>query len=180
MKNNFEIEGKVLEIDKADIERRLRDIGAKKSFSNKKIIQENYYTEELKNKKASLRIRKIDKEVFITFKEFKEIKNNVKNFKEIEFKVNTDFKTIQEFFRFIGLRKYPALEKTRTSYKLKDITFDIDEITKPIKIPCYLEIEANNYKGVEKALKLLKIPKNKMKPWNTGQLFKYYKRWRNA
>lgn len=176
MKNNFEIEGKILEVNKKEIESKLKEIGATKLFSNKKIIQENYENKELKRNKSNLRIRQFGNEILITFKEFKEQKNNLKNCKEMEFKVDTDFKNIQKLFLAIGLKKFQEIEKIRTSYRLRDITFDIDEVIKPFKIPAYLEIEADDYKKIEKALALLKISKNKIKPWGTGKLLSYYKK----
>ena len=178
MKNNFEIEGKILEVNKKEIESKLKEIGAIKLFSNKKIIQENYENKELKRSKSNLRIRQFGNEILITFKEFKEQKNNLKNCKEMEFKVDTDFKNIQKLFLAIGLKKFQEIEKIRTSYKLEDITFDIDEVIKPFKIPAYLEIEAKDYKEIEKTLQLLNIPKSKAKPWGTKQLLKHYEKMR--
>lgn len=178
MKNNFEIEGKILEVNKKEIESKLKEIGAIKLFSNKKIIQENYENKELKRSKSNLRIRQFGNEILITFKEFKEQKNNLKNCKEMEFKVDTDFKTTQKLFLAIGLKKFQEIEKIRTSYKLEDITFDIDEVIKPFKIPAYLEIEAKDYKEIEKTLQLLNIPKSKAKPWGTKQLLKHYEKMR--
>lgn len=176
MKNNIEIEVKVLEVNKKELEKKLVAVGAKKIFSNNKIVQESYKNKELQKKRASIRVRQIGKELYITFKEFKEIKNNVKNCKEKEFQVSSDFKTIQEVFLALGLKKHRRIEKTRTSYKLKDITFDIDEVIKPFKIPCYFEIEAKDYKEIEKTLLLLDIPKSKAKPWGTKQLLKHYEK----
>lgn len=178
MKNNFEIEGKILEVNKKEIESKLKEIGATKLFSNKKIIQENYENKELKRSKSNLRIRQFGNEILITFKEFKEQKNNLKNCKEMEFKVDTDFKNIQKLFLAIGLKKFHGVEKIRTSYRLRDITFDIDEVIKPFKIPAYLEIEAKDYKEIEKTLQLLNIPKSKAKPWGTKQLLKHYEKMR--
>ena len=176
MKNNVEIEVKVLEVNKKELEKKLVAVGAKKIFSNNKIVQESYKNKELQKKRASIRVRQIGKELYITFKEFKEIKQNVKNCKEIEFQVSSDFKTIQEVFLALGLKKHRRIEKIRTSYKLKDITFDIDEVIKPFKIPCYFEIEAKSYKEIEKTLQLLDIPKSKAKPWGTKQLLKHYEK----
>lgn len=177
MKNNFEIEGKILEVNKKEIESKLKEIGAIKLFSNKKIIQENYENKELK-KNSSIRVRQFGNEILITFKEFKEQKNNLKNCKEMEFKVDTDFKNIQKLFLAMGLKKFQGVEKIRTSYRLRDITFDIDEVIKPFKIPAYLEIEAKDYKEIEKTLQLLNIPKSKAKPWGTKQLLKHYEKMR--
>ncbi len=176
MKNNFEIEIKVLEINKKELEKKLQKIGAQKIFSNKKIIQENYNNKELKKKKASLRIRQLGKEIYITYKEFKDTKYNVKECKEIEFQVSSDFRTIQNLFKLLGLTCYQKIEKQRTSYTLGNITFDIDTITKPVKIPTYFEIEAKDHKTIEKTLQLLGIPKGKVKAWGTKQLLDYYKK----
>lgn len=174
MKNNIEIEVKVLEINKKELEKKLVAVGAKKIFSNNKIVQESYKNKELQKKRASIRVRQIGKELYITFKEFKEIKQNVKNCKEIEFQVSSDFKTVQDMFGSLGLERYHRIEKVRTTYTLGTTTFDIDTISKPFKIPTYYEIEVKDYKDIDKILKLLKIPKNKALPWGTKKLLKYY------
>ena len=79
-------------------------------------------------------------------------------------------------FKLLGLTCYQKIEKQRTSYTLENITFDIDTITKPVKIPTYFEIEAKDHKMIEKALQLLGIPKGKVKAWGTKQLLDYYKK----
>lgn len=173
-KNNSEIEVKILDINKKELEKKLQKIGAKKQFT-KQIFQENYNNKELKKRKASLRIRQLGKEIYITYKEFKDTKQNVKSCKEIEFQVSSDFKIIQNLFQSLGLTFYQRIEKTRTSYTLGNITFDIDTISKPVKIPTYFEIEAKDYKQIEKALQLLDIPKSKVRSWGTKQLLDYYK-----
>ncbi len=176
MKDHYEIEVKVLEINKKELERKLKEIGAKRLFSYRKIIQENYENSELKKKSAAIRVRQLGKEVFITFKQFKEIKNNIKCCREIEFQAVSDFKTIQNIFTFLGLKRYHRIEKTRTTYILGTTTFDIDSISKPFKIPCYYEIETKTYKDIDKILKQLDVPKEKVLPWGTKQLLAYYKK----
>lgn len=173
-KDHYEIEVKVLEVNKKELENKLKEIGAKKRFSDKKVIQENYDNKELKKKNAAIRVRQLGKDVFITFKQFKEIRNNIKSCKEIEFQVSSDFKTVQDLFRSLGLEKYHRIEKTRTTYVLGTTTFDIDTISKPFRIPTYYEIEVKEYKDLDKILKLLGIPKSKVKPWGTKRLLKYY------
>ncbi|HNW05864.1 MAG TPA: CYTH domain-containing protein [archaeon] len=173
-KDHYEIEVKILEIDKKELERKLKEIGAKKLFSDRKVIQENYDNKELKKKSAAIRVRQMGKDVFITYKQFKEIRNNIKSCKEIEFEVSSDFKTVQNLFSVLGLKRYHRIEKTRTTYVLGTTTFDIDTISKPFKIPTYYEIEVKDFKDVDKILKLLKVPKRKALPWGTKKLLKYY------
>jgi len=173
-KDHYEIEVKVLEVNKKELEKKLKEIGAKKLFSDKKVIQENYDNKELKKKSAAIRVRQLGKDVFITFKQFKEIKDKIKSCKEIEFQVSSDFKTVQDMFKSLGLKRYHRIEKTRTTYLLGTTTFDIDTISKPFRIPTYYEIEVKDYKDIDKILKLLKVPKNKALPWGTKKLLKYY------
>ncbi len=175
MKNHYEIEVKVLEVDKKALEKKLNEIGAKKLFSNRKIIQENYDNKEMRKKSSAIRVRQFGADVFITFKKFKEIKNNIKSCKEIEFKVDSNFETVKEMFVAIGLKRYHRIEKTRTTYILGTTTIDIDEIIYPFKIPCYFEIEVKDYNDIDMVLKQLGIPKTKAKPWGTKKLLKYYR-----
>ena len=173
-KDHYEIEVKVLEVNKKELEKKLKEIGAKKLFSDRKVIQENYDNQELKKKNAAIRVRQLGKDIFITFKQFKEIRKNIKSCKEIEFQVSSDFKTVQDMFGSLGLERYHRIEKVKTTYTLGTTTFDIDTISKPFKIPTYYEIEVKDYKDIDKILKLLKIPKNKALPWGTKKLLKYY------
>jgi adenylate cyclase, class 2 len=174
-KDHYEIEVKVLEVNKKELENKLKEIGAKKLFSDRKVIQENYDNKELKKKNAAIRVRQLGKDLFITYKQFKEIKNNIKSCKEIEFQVfSSDFKAIKDLFKSLGLERYHRIEKTRTTYVLGTTTFDIDTISKPFRIPTYYEIEVKDYKDIDKILKLLKVPKRKALPWGTKKLLKHY------
>jgi len=175
MKDHYEIEVKVLEVNKKELEKKLKAIGAKRLFSNRKVIQENFDNKELRKRNACIRVRQLGKDVFITFKQFKEIKGNIKICKEIEFQAASDFKTVQNLFISLGLKRYHRIEKTRTTYVFGSTTFDIDTFSKPIKIPTYFEIEVKDYKDIDKTLKLLGVPKKKALPWGTKQLLKYYK-----
>ena len=60
-KDHYEIEVKILEIDKKELERKLKEIGAKKLFSDRKVIQENYDNKELKKKAQQLELDKWEK-----------------------------------------------------------------------------------------------------------------------
>lgn len=173
-KNHYEIEIKILEIEKKELEKKLKEIGAKKLFSNRKVIQENYDNEELRKKNAAIRVRQLGDDIFITYKQFKEIKNNIKSCKEIEFQVLCDFKTIKNLFSALGLKRYHRIEKIRTAYVLGTTTFDIDTISKPFKIPTYYEIEVKEYKDIDKILKKLNIPKKEALPWGTKELLRHY------
>ena len=70
-----------------------------------------------------------------------------------EYEVETsDFAAMAKILEIAGLEKYGESIKTRVSYILGDITFDID--TYP-GIPEYAEVEAQTREKVEEGVKLL-------------------------
>ena len=71
---------------------------------------------------------------------------------------------MSDLFQEIGLEKYAHQEKVRTSFALKDWSFDIDQYP---KMPAFIEIEGTSEESVKEAIKLLHLEKNKT--WAKGE-----------
>ncbi len=138
--NTKEIECRFLEIDKDALIKKLREIGAKdegEAFLDEAII----YDPELKwrDEERFLRIRKSgEKGITLTYKEHKT--HTVDGTYELELHVD-DFEKAKLLFEKIGLPFFRHNQKTRHTFKIKDVTIDID--TWPM-IPTYVEFEGES------------------------------------
>jgi len=165
-----EIEVKILEIDIDSVISKLKSLGAKKSYDKQFIsYYYDYKDERLKENKSVFRLRKEEKINRISFKKFIS-KDIVKDMEEIECLVD-DFENFRLIMKMSGFIESNPFQKRRISYKLKEVTFDID--TYP-RIPPFLEIEADSYETIVKYAELLGFKKEQLKPWNSKELFKHY------
>lgn len=167
-----EIEVKVIEIDKEKIKDKLISLGAKKIFEGE-VISEfyDYKDNNLKLKKSFLRLRQKGDESYITFKK-KISKETEKIMEEIESKIS-DIKAIRNILKNLELNKNKTSKKYRETYKINDTLFEFDKIK---DIPLFMEIESPNKEEINKYIKLLNIPKEKVKPWSTKDILKHYKK----
>ncbi len=152
-----EFEIKFLEVDVAELEKKLRGIGAEK------VAEYNYsralfdYPDFRMNKVESwIRLRTDGKETTLTYKQSikeKEDDMNSKDvgMKEIEVIVDNYEKTF-EILKAIGLVVKREEKNRRIRYKKDDVVFDIDSW--PF-IPTYLEIESSSYEKAEKVAREL-------------------------
>jgi adenylate cyclase, class 2 len=170
----LEIEIKILEINKKEMELKLISLGAEKIIDD---IVETYYLDknsELTKKKNVLRLRKIGDKNFITFKSKIEDKNYSKR-EEHEIEIN-NFENALKLLNGLGFEIIEKIKKHRTSYKINNTKFEIDEHLEDNSfIPCLMEIESNNEIEIEKYINILNINKNKVSKFGFFGLKKYYK-----
>lgn len=166
-----EIEVKILNVNKKEVEKKLLTLGAEKSFED--YIEAIYYNLDHKNKenkKTSLRLRKKGKQIELTFKNRLKTKT-VKICEETEVNVS-DFENMKLILKNLGYKIKTELKKHRTEYKLKNISFELDTY---INEPTLLEIEAPDKKTLEKYVKILGFTMNEAKGWSYAEILKYYK-----
>ncbi len=135
-----------MEIDVADIKRRLIALGA--VDKGEALLRETIiYDKDLMwlKERRVLRIREKNDEVEVTYKHHPDAKTLGTT--EIEFHADSAKQAVA-LFEAIGLWPYRHQEKRRHTFKLGAITFDID--TWP-KIPSYLEIEGLSEAAIKKA-----------------------------
>lgn len=141
---NREIECRFLEIDKDALIKKLMELGA--HDEGETILEETIiYDSELKWRDGHrfVRLRKTGDKSVVTYKEHQEWK--VDGMIEIEFGID-DYKKAELLFEKIGLVPFRHQQKKRHTFKLGEVTVDID--TWP-KIPAYVELEGES----EEALK---------------------------
>ncbi len=166
-----EIEVKFLEIDKKALESRLIEIGAKKvgDYLYKRQVFD-YPDLRLDKQGAWIRLRDEGDKITLSFKQRLGMQGNSGNdlgMKEIEFSVS-DFGETANFLYELGLANKFYFENKRTRYEKEGIEFDIDEW--PLLDP-YLEIEADNWEDIDKAIGWLNLNKADMKKFSTTQIY---------
>ncbi len=161
----LEIETKVLDIDEKKIIKSLNLLRAKK-IKKTTLIVDWYRLIGTKEGEDNwfLRIRSNSEGKHeVTWKAKSSITGGVRRHKEINFNIDAPEK-LSDLFQEIGLEKYAHQEKIRTSFSLKDWSFDIDQYP---NMPAFLEIEGPSEMSVKKAIKLLGLEKNKT--WAKGE-----------
>ena len=161
----FEIETKVLDINEKAVIKSLVSLKAKKI--QKTTLTVDWYrligTKEGEDP-WFLRIRSnSDGKHEVTWKAKSSIAGGVRKHKEINFNIDVPTQ-LSDLFQEIGLEKYAHQEKIRTTYSLKNWTFDIDQYP---NMPAFLEIEGPSEDSVRKAIKLLGLEKNRT--WAKGE-----------
>lgn len=159
-----ELEVKVLNIDKEEIEEKLIKLGAnfiKKEHQINTIFDTKEENLESKGR-GYLRIRESkdllsgDTEYILTFK--KNINNSgIRENKEIE-TTFTDKESLIAILENLDIYKKHEGSKERISYTYQDIRFDIDTWDKDTYPYPYLEIEVTKKEDIQKAIKLIDIP----------------------
>ena len=169
-----EIEVKFLNINPKLIEKKLKDIGAKKIFEKlyrRRVF--DYPDLRLDYQGAWVRLRDEGDKKTLTFKQRIGIKTHDgktsdKTMEEVEVEIS-DLEKTAEILSKIGLREKHYVENRRIRYQLGNIEFDIDSFP---KLEPYLEIEASSWQEIDKAIKLLGLnPKNK-KIFSTYQVYR--------
>ncbi len=140
-----EIEVKILEIDVDEVVKKLENIGAKK------IVDANIVAEFFINSDAKkIRLRRVDGKNILTFKNKYESSDFLKT-DEIEIFFD-DYEKMKKVLIELEFIHYGSSEKTRTTYKYKNIHFEIDTLP---GIPTFLEIESVDMQGVKNGVELL-------------------------
>jgi adenylate cyclase class 2 len=175
-KENEEIEIVFLEVDVPALEARLTDIGARKIgdmfYQN---VAFDYPDFRLDADNSWIRVRSDGKRVELTFKKRLGVKSqdgsaNDEGMEEIEVEVSDYEKTKELLFKIGFVEKHEA-EKKRTRWEKDGVTFDID--TWP-EIPTFLEIEADSWEDVDKAIGWLGFNKEDGKICSATQIYRMY------
>jgi adenylate cyclase class 2 len=171
-----EIEVKILEINPKEVEKKLIKLGAKKKFDGMiRSFTLDYPNRSLKKKKCLLRLRTMGETGFVTFKKgMKESKAKI--CEETEITVS-DLEKMRIISEELGLAKVDSMEKTRKSYSLGKVHFEIEKyINKHNNVPAFMEIEAPNTKLIYKYAKLLGFSEKECLPWTAGDVIRYYEK----
>jgi len=153
-----EIEVKFLDVNKTEIENKLKALGAELVSSN---IQHSksfdFEDKRLADKYSWVRLREQEGKVTLAYKERLGVSDNSlkdKGMKEIEINVS-EFENTEKLLDALGLIPKFYEEKRRTTYVLDSVTCDIDEW--PL-IPPYLELEGSSIDELKSVAKKLDLP----------------------
>jgi len=150
-----EIEGKFLEINIADLRKRLKANKAKKI--HKMILYKRYVFNLLNGEKGFIRTREENNAVTITVKTYPK---NSKYALESEISVNGTLEQSREFLLSQGYKVKAYQETLREKWSLGDcLEIAIDSIP---GIPTYVELECKNEKEIKRVAGLLGLDYSKI------------------
>ncbi len=162
--SRIEYEVRVLEINKDEIQSKLKELKAK-------LVEDSFqrrYVYDFKpvNPSKWIRLRTNGSKTTLTIKNVES--SNIDGTKEVEVEVS-DFDTTNEILKELGYVPRGVQENKRIKYDLNGVEVDID--TWP-KIPTYLEIEGTSEEEVYNTLELLNIPKEKATSLDVQNIYK--------
>jgi adenylate cyclase, class 2 len=169
-----EVEVKILEIDPPELEKKLLDLGAKKTFEGELLAYHfDFVDESITKAKNVLRLRKEGDKTTFTFK--KHIQSNeAKIREELEVEVS-DFDIMLRILGELGLQTKHVTTKRRTVYSLPDVHFALDNLTgEHDSVPEYLEIETEDVETLHKYVEMLGYSNDDCKKWTQEDVIKYY------
>jgi adenylate cyclase class 2 len=150
----IEYEARVLEINKEELEKKLKNLGAEKiaDFEYKRRV----YDFNPKEEGRWIRLRTNGKKTTLTIKEIKS--QEIDGTEETEIEVS-DFEKTNIILNKLGYIEKSYQENKRTRYGLDGVEIDID--TWPY-IPTYVEIEGKSANEVQKTIKKLGLENEKI------------------
>jgi len=167
-----EIEVKILNIKKDEIEKKLEAIGAIKGEEKLfKSISFDFPGLRLDNDASWVRLRDEGERITLAYKKrigMKTDGGNDKGMEEIEVEVS-DYEKTAEVLRKLGMIEKFSQEKKRTTWVKDTVHFDID--TWP-RLDPYLEIEADSWEAVDNAIVELGLRIDDKKMFSATQVYK--------
>lgn len=169
-----ETEVKILNIDRAEIEEKLSNLGAEKVFDGEiEALFFDFSDGSIAKSNSVLRLRKEGVKVLLTFKKVVE-SQRAKIAEEHSVEVS-GFEEAKKILEFLCLSVTESMRKHRVSFQVDDALFDIDKYEgKYDFIPTFLEIEATNVDLVYKYAERLGFKAKDCLPWSVKELVDYY------
>jgi predicted adenylyl cyclase CyaB len=169
-----EIEVKILEIKRKNVEETLVRLGAKKVFDGDiRTLFFDFEDGKIIKAKDVLRLRKEEDKIELTYKKVR-VDKAAKNAEEYSVEVS-DLEMTEKILQNLGLGIIDDMLKHRVSYKLDTARYDMDRyLGKYDFIPEFLEIEAENVKAIHHYAGLLGYEPKDCLPWSTKELIEYY------
>jgi predicted adenylyl cyclase CyaB len=172
-----EIEAKILEIDPADLQRRLLSIGARLSFQDEMhAVFFDHPLDSLPARGAVLRLRKEGNEVVLTYKSKVETSDPaLKVLDEREVAI-ADFEEMRVLLRGLGYEETHQTRKLRVQYDLPGAHVVIDDYLEDLNhIPPFCEIEAEDGDRLYEVAEALGFAREQLCNWNSFELMEHYR-----
>ena len=169
-----EIEVKILEVNRAKMEKTLANLGAEKVFDGE--IETLFFDDKkgtIIKQKNVLRLRKEQDKIELTYKKV-HFNSKAKTAEEYSVDVSS-LETMEKILENLGLSVIESTKKHRVSYTLDGARFDFDRYSGNYGfIPEFLEIEAENTDLIYKYAALLGFKEKDCLPWSTTELIRHY------
>lgn len=166
-----EIEVKILEINRREVEQKLRACGAKKVFDGPVDVR-MYDTPDraLKKRGIILRLRKKGDEGELTVKTH--VRRTLRAKISSEYETRCDFVAVQTMLSALGYVESFRMKKRRIEYAVGSVLFEIDKIP---GIPWFLEIEASSEREISTWVEKLGFAQSDVKNWWWHEVVEYYR-----
>jgi predicted adenylyl cyclase CyaB len=169
-----EIEVKILEVNRAEVEKTLANLGAKKVFDGDiETLFFDFKKGTIIKQKNVLRLRREQDKTELTYKKVR-FTPTAKTAEEYTVIVSSK-ETMEKILKNLGLSVIELMHKHRISYTLDGARFDFDQYSGIYQfIPEFLEIEAENTDLLYKYAALLGFKERDCLPWSTTELIGHY------
>ncbi|WP_044640949.1 class IV adenylate cyclase [Risungbinella massiliensis] len=164
---DIEFEAKVIEVNKHEIEKKIKELGGKK-INDTTLMRRYVYDITPGDKSKWIRLRDTGKETTLTVKEIKH--DGIDGTHEVE-TVVSDFEATNELLGKLGYSPKGYQENKRTSFVLEGARLEIDEWP---MIPPYLEIEADSREEVVRVAEKLGYSEDQLTGENTIKTYARY------
>lgn len=169
-----EIEAKILDVNREELEEKLKQLGAVKKFSGE-VYAVFFDTPDLylKHNNSILRLRKEGDKTKLTLKTGLK-QEAVKSCEENEVEVS-DFEGMAHILETLGYQRWKEIKKRRISYSLGKVHFEFDQfLGEHGCVPEFMEIEAPDEKILYDYAAKLGYKKEDCKSWTIPELMKHY------
>ena len=171
-----EIEAKIIEINRHEVETRLHSLGAIHEFTQ--TFKAAYFDRSdasLRAKGEVLRLRQEGDTNVLTYKYLSPNDNpNIKVREELEVKVD-DHATTWKILQGIGFQPTLIMDKTRSQWSYRNAHIVIDQyIDEFAHIPVFLEIEAPSIEDLQAVALDLGFAATDLKNWSAAELIGHY------
>ncbi len=174
LRTMLEIEVKILNIDRIQVEDSLVKMSATKTFdSDLETIFYDFADGAIVRANNVLRLRKENNEVFLTYKNVIGTKD-AKVAEEYSVTVS-DLSMMSRILEVLGLKSIASIRKHRISYQIKQTRFDIEQyLDKYSYVPAFVEIESDSIAVIHKYAEALGFRAEDCLPWSTQQVIDHY------
>ncbi len=170
----YEVEIKILDIERPEVEKKLRTLGAAKTFDDE--IHALYYDapdHSIRSSRGTLRLRREGSAAVLAFK--RHVENRDAKVREEKEVVVSDFDAMRWILDSAGFTVWLEMRKMRTTYEIDGLHFEFDRYLDAYGyIPEFLEIEGPDVGTVYRYAELLGFTKKDCKPWDAVQVAEYY------
>lgn len=169
-----EVEVKILEVDRPQLEAKLIALGAQKHFDDTmEALFFDFPDGRISAAGELCRIRREGAQIRLTYKQ-PISKERAKIMKELELSVG-DRDTMVEILSALGMKIINQTIKHRTEYTLNDVSIVFDKYAGALAhIPEFIEVEAPSLEQMEQTIELIGFKSEDARSWHTYDLVKHY------